>query len=86
MIITLPLKLNNYIIFLNKKDIHVLNIEIVRSIHTAKHRDKYIYIYIYIYISSAFTLENYACWQRNEAEPKLQVIRTKNSIYFPTEN
>jgi hypothetical protein len=51
MIITLPLKLKNYIIFFNNKEFRVLNIEIVRSIHAAKHRGKYIYIYIYICFS-----------------------------------
>ena len=43
MIITLSLKLNNYIIFFNNEEIRVLNIEIVRSIHAAKHRGKFTY-------------------------------------------
>ena len=43
MIITLPLKLNNYIIFFNSKEIRVLNIEIVRSKHATKHRGNCIY-------------------------------------------
>jgi hypothetical protein len=34
-------------------------------------------------IASAFPLENYACWQRKETEPKLQVIRTKKQHLFP---
>jgi hypothetical protein len=40
MIITLPLKWNNYIIFFNNKEIRLLNTEILWSIHAAKHRGK----------------------------------------------